>query len=352
MELDIIRRMPKVELHCHLEGAIRLSTIAELGKRYNLPIPSYDTEELRVFIEAGDRSSSLADWMRIFNILRCCFINREVISRITCEVAEDYVRQNTRYLELRFSPGFMAKLNGITMEEAIEGVLDGMAEAERRYGIRMGAIVLITRDLGIEAGLLIAQCASSYVGRGIVGFDLAGNEKGNPPEMFAEAFDYARASGLAVTVHAGEECGPESIRGAIDRLGARRIGHGISLGLDPGLLERVRDEGIVLEMCPTSNVLTRNVKTMEEHPAYRYFKAGVPVTINADDPVIFATTLQQEYEAVVRHLGFSLEELASTVVTAAKAAFLPEEERTSLINGIKAEFAELGINLRYGGVSE
>ena len=298
---DDVLAWPKAELHCHLDGSLRLLTMLELarqqGKTSLLPA---DTEEgLEEALRAVDHSATLEEYLAWFRYTLPLMQSPAALARIAYELAEDNAREHVRYLEVRFAPVLHTE-EGLSLEQVVDAVLDGLRQAERDLPIRTSVIVCGLRDRYESASLRQAEVAAAYRGRGVVGFDLAGGEAGNPPKHHLHAFYYARNHLLNLTVHAGESWGPDSIRQAIFFCGAHRIGHGTSLYHDPDLMQYAADHQIPLEICPTSNVQTHVVERLESHPLRQYVEVGVPVTINTDNRLFSRTSVTEELWRVHR----------------------------------------------------
>jgi len=325
---ETLGRLPKIDLHRHLEGSIRTGTIAELCRTHGVKLPTYDPEELAARVQLDKPAPNLAGFFAPFRIIARCFVNSEAIARITYEAVEDAWRDNVRYLELRFSPEFMAFSHGLSPSDVVEGIIEGVAVAAKRFPTKVRLIVSITRGRPPEAvgapwaePMEIARLAVKYSDRGVVGLDLAGLESAFSPELFRAEFEVARRAGLGITVHAGEDAGPESVRAAIERLGAVRIGHGVRILEDADVANLAVENGVVLEICPTSNVLTGVVESIEKHPARRLSEAGLRITINTDDPSVCHVNLTDEYALLTEKFGFALEEIEGMIETARDAAF-------------------------------
>ncbi len=331
MTLDSIRSWPKAELHSHLDGAMRLETMLDLaqsqGKMSLLPADSVDG--LREVLLGVDTSESLAEYLAWFRYTIGLMQDAESLRRVSYEMAEDFARENVRYLEVRFGPVLHTE-EGLTLENVLDAVLDGLRAAESDFGIRTGVIVCALRDRYMEASVRQAQAAVSYVHRGVVGFDLAGGEAGNPAKQHLEAFYIARNHLLGLTVHAGESWGPESIRQALFYCGAHRIGHGITMVQDPELLEYAALHRIPLEICPTSNVQTHVVPSYEAHPLATLMRAGVPVSINTDSRLFSHTSTSEELHLAHTRCGLTETETKEVALAAFGHAFLRHDEREEL----------------------
>ncbi len=335
---DQIHSWPKAELHCHLDGSVRLRTLLDIaekeGKRHVLP---FDEEmALQEELERVDQSNSLAAYLAWFRYSLPLLQSGAALSRAVYELAEDNAQENVRYLEIRYCP-LLHVQDGLTPAEVNDAVVEGMRRAERDFPIIIRLIISAVRDRSVSESLEMAKLAASNRHRGVVAFDLASNETGNPASKHKAAFDYARTHLLHITAHAGESCGPDSIREATTRCGAERIGHGTSLGLDPELLRYVRDRRILLEICPTSNVQTGVVEDFSSHPLPEYVRAGIPVSISTDNRLFSRTSLTEELYRAHRKMGLSVEELQQIVRNGFRHAFLPFPERMALLESAERE---------------
>lgn len=337
----LIGELPKIELHRHLPGSLRLETIIDLADQYGLDLPSRDPDALRPYVQVmPDTPADLGHILRhLGTFQRRCFVAPEVLSRLTFEMVEDAFQEGIVYLEVRFSPLTMAG-ESLTFDEVMEGVIDGLRRARRQYPVQTSILLGMTRTSDMETCERIADLARAHAGSGTVaGVDLSGDEAVSPARAFADLFQEIGADGrLGITIHAGEAAGPESVRDAIELLGAHRIGHGVRAILDPAVVDLVRTRGIVLENCPISNVLTGAVPSLDQHPLPRFLRAGVAATINADDPSWFDTTLNKEYYAALTDLGLTFEELHQSLRYAVQGAFLPEQAQAELIATIDSAY--------------
>lgn len=329
---DDILAWPKAELHCHLDGSLRLSTLLELaraqGKEGLLPA---DTEEaLAAELQKIDGSATLEEYLAWFGYSIPLMQTRDALHRIAYELAEDAARENVRYLEVRYGP-ILHTEEGLTLDAVNDAVLAGLRDAERDLGITTGVIVCGLRDRFESASLAQAELAVRHRERGVVGFDLAGGERGNPADMHGAAFYHARKHLLNITVHAGESFGPASIRQALFKCGAHRIGHGVTLGQDPDLLRYFVDRQIPLEVCPTSNVQTHVVASYEAHPVAEYVRAGVPVTLNTDNRLFSHTTVTDELYLAHTRCGVPAAAMREIVLNGFRYAFLPHAKKAALL---------------------
>lgn len=336
---ELLRAMPKAELHCHLDGSIRPSTLIELGLEYGQPMPAATPEALATIMAARD-VRDLDEYLRRFETTLSVMQTGDALGRIAYELVEDAASDGVRYIEIRYCPALNVR-GSLSLDDALEASLRGIALAERDHGIRARIIVCALRNMSPDMSLELAELAAAYQGRGVVGFDLAGGEHGNPASVHAAAFDHARRAGLAVTVHAGEAFGPASIRQAVFDLCADRIGHGTRLFEDPELARYVNDRRITLEICLTSNVQTRAVRGYDAHPLRAYFDHGMSVALSTDNRLISGTTLTDEYLHAARSLDFTLHELGEIALESFASAFLPWETRRTLLDESRREIDAL-----------
>lgn len=332
---DTILAWPKAELHVHLDGSLRLATLLDLArtaKKVDL-LPADDEDGLARALEKIDGSASLEEYLAWFGYSIPVMQSADALYRIAYELAEDAAAENVRYLEVRYGP-ILHTEEGLTLDAVDDAVLAGLRAAERDFGIRTGVIVCGLRDRFESASLAQAELAVRHRDRGVVGFDLAGGERGNPADMHGAAFYAARKHLLNITIHAGESFGPASIRQALFKCGAHRIGHGVTLGQDPELLRYFVDRQIPLEVCPTSNVQTHVVASYEAHPVAEYVRAGVPVTINTDNRLFSHTTVTDELWLAHTRCGIPADDLRQVVLNGFRHAFLPYREKAALLDEV------------------
>lgn len=336
---EVIRALPKAELHCHLDGSIRASTLLELGREYGQAMPAATPELLESVMAARD-VRDLDQYLGRFEVTLSVLQTASALSRVARELVEDAAADGVRYMEIRFCPALNVR-GSLSLTEVVDAVLDGSAEGERLSGTIARVIVCALRSMPPALSRELAELAVAYRGRGVVGFDLAGGEHGNPAAAHASAFDVARRGGLAVTVHAGEAFGFKSIRQAVFDLSADRIGHGTRLYEDERLASYVNDRRITLEICLTSNVQTRVAPSYSAHPLRSYFDRGMSVTLSTDNRLISGTTLTDEYLHAARKLGFTLRELGEIAIESFATAFLPWEMRRTIIQDARREIDAL-----------
>ncbi|MEO6866068.1 MAG: adenosine deaminase [Gemmatimonadaceae bacterium] len=327
--------MPKAELHCHLDGSLRPETMLDIAREHGITLPREEPAELRAYM-CADNVSDLGDYLHRFDTTISILQTAPAIERVAYELVEDASRDGLRYIEVRNAPHL--NIHGdLTVDEVIEATTRGLARGEREFGTIARFITCSLRHWHPSRSLEAAQAAVRHMHSGVVGFDLAGAEAEYSAADHAAAFAYARRHFLQVTCHAGEAAGPKSIESALFDCNASRIGHGVRAEEDPALLEYIRDTGITLEMCPTSNEQTHAVPSYAQHPLKRYLDSGVRVTINTDSRLISGVTLTDEYVRVVNDLDLTMAELCRCVMNACEASFLPFAERANLVANVRAE---------------
>jgi adenosine deaminase len=333
-DTDIFRSYPKVELHRHLEGTLRIETMLEIARAHSITVPASLSGLVQV--QDGD-PLTFQNFLAKFNTLRLFYRSPDVIHRITREAVEDAARDNVRYLELRFNPVALSRAERFPMHEVMNWVITSAHEAARKYKIKVGLIASINRHESTELGEQVAWLAAEHIKDGVVGLDMAGNEADFPAQPFAGIIKEARQSGLHITIHAGEWAGAKNVREAIEEFSAERIGHGVRVMEDAYTTALAKERGTVFEVCVTSNYQSGVFPANEKHPLPRMLDAGLNVTINTDDPSVSRITLSHEYRVVCSELGISVDVLKQRILASAQAAFLPEKDKKELIKSVKKE---------------
>ncbi|MDQ6419145.1 adenosine deaminase [Paenibacillus sp. LHD-117] len=324
-----LKKLPKVDLHLHLDGSVLPETLIELAKHSGSELPAWEPEKLLPYMRVEGDCDSLAQYLEKFDFV-CAFLqSAHALERVAYELVKQCAEQNCRYIEVRYAPQ-LHREQGLTVEQTIESVLRGLAAGESEFGTVARCIAICLRGHSREQNLEVIHGASAYLGRGIVAVDLAGAEAAYPPELYTAEFALAGKLGLPVTIHAGEAAGAESVETAVLKLGASRIGHGVRMKGDAEVTELIRSRGIPLEMCPISNLQTKASPDWDSYPLRGYFDAGIRVTVNTDNLTVSGTTITKEYEALRDHLAFTDAELCAIVMNGAEAAFLFGEEKRSL----------------------
>jgi adenosine deaminase len=339
IDRELLRRLPKAELHCHLDGSVRPSTLLDLADEYDVALPRKSAGSLRDYMRVSE-AANLEDYLERFDVTLAVMQTAEALDRIAYELAEDAAAEGVRYLEVRFAPILNIR-RGLSLGDVLDASLRGLERAAAEHRIIPRIIVTALRNMSPEVSRELAELAVAYRARGVVGFDLAGGERGHPAAQHASAFRYAREHELACTCHAGEGDDAQSVRQAVHVCGAHRIGHGTRLIEDESLTEYVNDRRIPLEICLTSNVQTRATASYATHPLRRYYDRGMNVVLNTDNRLMSDTTLTDEYEAAARHLGFTFDELCEIARNGFAAAFLPWEQRRALLDEVDDEIARL-----------
>src|SRR5688500_1594943 len=337
--LELIQRLPKTDLHCHLDGSLRLDTILELARKQGVRLPTFDRGELHHMLVAGEQVGSLDDYLRAFDVTLSVMQTEESLERCAFELAEDAWRENVRYLEVRYSP-LLHTRQGLRPAQVVEAVLRGLRAAKRTLGIRYGLILCAIRSLGPESSLRIAELCVAFKNGGVVGFDLAGSEVNNPAKLHRQAFQLVIDNNINCTAHAGESFGPDSVHQAIHKCGAHRIGHGTRLVENGDLLNFVNDHRIPLEVCPSSNVQTRSATGWETHPVDFFVDYGLRVTINTDNRLMSDTTVTRELQLCHQHYGWSLQTIKEIIIAGFKSAFMPYREKADLCAEVSRELSQ------------
>jgi adenosine deaminase len=334
---DFYYDLPKVELHRHLEGSLRLRTMLEIARTQGITVP-INTGSLSNLVQVQkSEPSTYQNFLSKFTTLRLFYRSQEVIARVTREAVEDAARDNIRYLELRFTPAALSREERFQLGDVIEWVCESTQQAAHEFGLRVGLIVSINRHESVELAEQVASLAAARCGNGLVGLDLAGNEAEFPAKPFAGIFREAQQSGLKLTIHAGEWGGAANIRDAFEIFNADRIGHGVRVVDDPSVMALARERGTAFEVCVTSNYQTGVTPASSVHPLMKMLQEGINVTICSDDPSISQITLTDEYHRVCEDMDLNPAMLKERILAAGRAAFLPEQERHKLIDELKQE---------------
>lgn len=332
-----LRRMPKAELHVHLDGSLRPGTMLELARDAGVSLPADEADALRRWMLVDD-ARNLEEYLARFDITIALLQDPEAIERVAYEMLLDAREDGLRYLEIRYCPALSTR-NGLSMDDAIRAEWRGIQRGMAETGVTARIINCSLRHYDPALSLEIAEHSVRMRDHGVVAFDLAGGEAGHPPERHREAFEIAARGGLGITVHAGEAAGWESIFEAIHSCHATRIGHGTRLFERPDLLDYVRDRRILIETNITSNVQTHAVPSAAEHPVRRYVEAGCAVTLCTDSWLMSGVQLSDEYLLAHEALGFTLAELGTMALAAFEHAFLPWPERRTLLERARTELA-------------
>jgi adenosine deaminase len=344
--LEQVWRLPKVELHLHLEGTLRPETVCELAARYEPGSPLCRPDWWSSYWTFRDLSGFVLEFGRV---LRTCIRSADDYYRVAAECFQDLAAQHVVYAEVSVGPRTPGRPYYVSLQDTVAAIDQARREAEARTSLRAGIIIGIARDRVAEHELGAAELAGQFVreaihmrdrGAAIAGIDLHGDEQAVPQvEPFVPAFRAAAEAGLGLRAHAGEAAGPRSVWDALRHLAVRRIAHGVRSGEDPALVAYLARAGVALDMCPTSNVLTGAARSLAAHPIRALHDAGIPVTVSSDDPLVFHTTITAEL-AILRHfLRFSLDDLGRLTAQAAACAFLPEAQRAALTRTVRSAWS-------------
>jgi adenosine deaminase len=318
--------IPKTEIHCHLEGAIRTQTILEIAQEYNLQLPTYDVRELDRHVKVYDQMQNLEAVLRAFAIFQNSITSPEVVERIAWELFEDSAKQNIKLFEVHFSPDWAFHGHNLDWDACLEGLLRAKERAETEFDMAIGYIAITSRSMGPESCVRTVAWSIRHQDQ-ILGIDLADSERDFPLREFLPSVGKAKEAGLKVTIHTGEDTPASFVREVIELAAPDRIGHGIHSIEDLQVVDLLKERGITLEVNPWSNYLTNSVRTIEEHPLKKLFDLGVKVTINSDDPEVLETNVNNEYRIAHEILGMSMDDIAICNRYACEASFIPEESK-------------------------
>ncbi|MBI5297416.1 MAG: adenosine deaminase [Chloroflexi bacterium] len=338
--LNIYHALPKVELHRHLEGSLRLTTMLDIARSHGITIPA-SMLRLSGLVQIQDQDPlTFTNFLEKFKTLRLFYRSPDAIHRITREAVEDAARDNIRYMELRFTPVALSRAEGFPLHEVMDWVITSSQSAAKEFNIQVGLIASVNRHESPDLAEQVAWLAAQNIGRGLVGLDLAGNEAEFPSSPFVGVFKEARQAGLHITIHAGEWGPAANVREAIEVFNTERIGHGVRVIEDDAVTALAAERQTIFEVCITSNYQSGVVANLGRHPLASMLNQGIKATINTDDPSVSRITLSHEYQTA-NDLGLPLDVLKQCLLTSAEASFLPEAKRTQLVARLKKELSGL-----------
>jgi len=325
----VVRRLPKTDIHCHLDGCLRPRTMLALAESQGIKLPTWNLTRLTKLLQAGRRTRSLGDYLKIFDLTLSVLQRRDALYRVAYELAEDAAEENIRHLEVRYSPVLHRKRR-LSWEDIVEPVIAGLRDGGAKHSMSTGVIICGIRSMDPKVSMTLAELAVAYKGQGVLAFDLAGQEKDYPAKAHRAAFELILKNNINSTVHAGEAFGPASIAQALHYCGAHRIGHGTRLREDPDLLRYVRDHRVPLEMC-------LSVRSIKDHPFGYYFRQGLRVTINTDSRLVSATTVSQEIALAARAFRLSPYEIKRIIIMGFKSSFMPYAQKARVLREVNLE---------------
>jgi adenosine deaminase len=335
--LNLYKSLPKVELHRHLEGSLRLQTMLDVAHAHGITVPA-SILRLSDMVQVQDEDPlTFQNFLAKFNTLRLFYKSPDVIHQVTREAVEDAARDNVKYMELRFTPVALSRAERFPLHDVMDWVCTSASEAAQEFDIQVRLLVSVNRHESPELAEQVAWLAAEHIEHGIVGMDLAGNEAEFSAKPFAPIFAEARQAGLHLTIHAGEWAGAGNVREAIDELGAERIGHGVRIIEDENVIALARERGTAFEVCMTSNYQSGVIPALSDHPLPRMLQADLNVTINTDDPSVSRIDLSHEFKLAREDLGIPIDVLRERILAAASASFLPEGEREALVEKLKKD---------------
>ncbi|HXF84407.1 MAG TPA: adenosine deaminase [Anaerolineales bacterium] len=335
--LNKYRALPKVELHRHLEGSLRLETMLDIARQHGITIPA-DVLRLSTLVQVQEQEKyTFQNFLAKFNTLRLFYRSPDVIHRITREAVEDAAKDNIRYLELRFTPVALSRAERFPLHDVIDWVITSAKEAAQKYNVIVRLIASVNRHESADLAEQVAWLAAEHLNDGLVALDLAGNEAEFPSRPFYGIFKEAKQAGMHITIHAGEWGPAEHVREAIEEIGAERIGHGVRVLEDENITALAKERGIAFEVCITSNYQSGVIESLETHPLMEMLDKGINVTINTDDPSISRITLSHEYYTACEELHMPLSTLKQRILAAAQAGFLPPNEKEKIVRQLEQE---------------
>ena len=326
--------LPKIDLHCHLDGSVRPQTVIDLAKQQNITLPSYDVDEINALMVAPETCSDLPEYLSRFDLPVSVMQTADSLERISFELFEDAAKENVKYLEVRFAPQLHIQ-NGLTYEEIISSAVKGMKKAEELYDIKGNYILSMVKFLPSDTIPQVIDAGVGLLNQGVVAFDLAGSELDGFSHDYATFAQDAKDKGYRVTIHAGEQGSGQNVYEAISILGAERIGHGVAIKDHQQAYNLVKDEDVALETCPSSNVQTKAIPELSQHPIKAFYKDGVPVTINTDNRTVSNTTMTDEVRKVVEQFELTEADYYQIYKMSVKHSFASDDIKQALMQFAK-----------------
>lgn len=318
-----MRKLPKIELHCHLDGSVRVETIIDIAKQERLELPSYNINDIKKLVQVPLECKSLIEYLNKFDLPNKVMQTKDNIKRIAFELIEDSAKENIKYIEVRFAP--MLHLDkGLSIKEVIQSVLDGMNEACEKYEIKANLILGCMRSMSGKDAEIVAKEGKEFIGKGVVAIDLCGPEQEGFAIKYKKAIDLARSYGYRITIHAGEAASGKNVIDAINLLGAERIGHGINIKDMKKAYDLVKSKDVTLEMCPTSNLQTKAIDSINDYPFLKFYNDELSVTLNTDNRTVSNVDLTNELNLIKENFSMSEEDYKKIYLKSVDATFADE----------------------------
>jgi len=319
----MIDKLPKIELHCHLDGSIRVDTIIDIAKKENIKLDSYEKCDVEKLVQVPNDCTSLNEYLKRFDLANKVMQKSEYIKRITFELLEDAQKENVKYIEVRFAP-LLHVNEGLSIDEIIQSAIDGINEAEKIYDIKGNLILCCMRTMSEEDAILVVEEGKKFLNKGVVGIDLAGPEEEGFVKKYKNALELANKYGYKITIHAGEAASGQNVIDAINIGKAQRIGHGVRIKDMKEAYDLVKQTKVVLEMCPTSNIQTKAVENFNDYPLYDFYKDGINISINTDNRTVSNINLTHEIKLIFDNFNMNKDEYVDIYLNNVNATFADE----------------------------
>ena len=321
-----MKKLPKIELHCHLDGSVRVNTIIDIAKKENIKLDSYKKCDIENIVQVPSDCTSLNEYLKRFDLPNKVMQNSKNLKRITFELLEDAYNENVKYIEIRFAP--MLHLNGgLSVKEVIQSVIDGINEAEKIYDIKGNIILSCMKNMSEEDAILVIEEGKEFLNKGVVAIDLAGPEEEGFARTYERAMKLAKRYGYNITIHAGEAASGQNVIDCINILKAQRIGHGVRIKDMKEAYDLVKNTGVTLEMCPTSNIQTKAIEDFKKYPLYDFYKDGINLSINTDNRTVSNIDLTNEIKIISNEFNMSKEEYKDIYLKSVDASFADESTK-------------------------
>lgn len=322
----MINKLPKIELHCHLDGSVRVDTIIDIAKKEGIKLDSYKRCDIEKLVQVPNDCTSLNEYLKRFDLPNKVMQSSENIKRITFELLEDAQKENIKYIEIRFAP-LLHLQKGLSIEEVIQSAIDGINQSQRIYDIKGNIILSCMRNMSEDDAILLIEKGRKFLNKGVVAIDLAGPEEEGFANKYKRAIELARSYGYNITIHAGEAASAQNVIDAINILKAQRIGHGVRIKDMKDAYDLVKKTGVVLEMCPTSNIQTKAIESLNKYPLYDFYKDGIKLSINTDNRTVSNIDLSNEIKVISDEFNMSKEKYKDIYLNTIDAIFADESTK-------------------------